>query len=237
MPPPAHTHPPRPCHRLPLWSSGTPHPNHSRCSSPIPLLPSSSASHGAPWHRGALSAAHAPQPGQGLALWLRAARGQNPVEPWRGTGGAGKAQGPWVRGTRPVAGAGAAQGWGVQQLPCPANPCQPLHTHTCARTHTHTRARTHTTHMHTTPPGQSQPGGTGYIQHSPPVGTSRSGQDQRHSNPEPEQPHLSREAGADRGRRGRDWGQAGERQGGHRLRLQGPSSGLYWELEGVMLME
>lgn len=154
MPPPAHTHPPRPCHRLPLWSSGTPHPNHSRCSSPIPLLPSSSASHGAPWHRGALSAAHAPQPGQGLALWLRAARGQNPVKPWRGTGGAGKAQGPWVRGTRPMAGAGAAQGWGVQQLPCPANPCQPLHAHTHMCTHTHTHTCTHTYHTHAhNPPG------------------------------------------------------------------------------------
>lgn len=145
----------------------------------------------------------------------------------RGCGG----QGPWR-------GLGQRKAGGSSSFPAlqtPASPC--THTHTCARTHTHTRARTHTTHMHTTPPGQSQPGGTGYIQHSPPVGTSRSGQDQRHSNPEPEQPHLSREAGADRGRRGRDWGQAGERQGGHRLRLQGPSSGLYWELEGVMLME
>lgn len=155
MPPPAHTHPPRPCHRLPLWSSGTPHPNHSRCSSPIPLLPSSSASHGAPWHRGALSAAHAPQPGQGLALWLRVARGQNSVEPWRGTGGAGKAQGPWVRGTRPVAGAGAAQGWGVQQLPCPANPCQPLHAHTHVHAHTHTHVHAHIPHTCTQPPRDS----------------------------------------------------------------------------------
>lgn len=113
----ATTHPPTPgTHTGPQG----PHiPTIPRCSSPIPPLPSSSASHGAPWHRGALSAAHTPQPGQGLALWLGAARGRDPVEPRWGHRGCGEGTG--------AVGAGA-RGWGSARLggATAPLPCKPL---------------------------------------------------------------------------------------------------------------
>lgn len=84
-------------------------------------------------------------------------------------------------------------------LQTPASPCTLTHTHT---------------HPHNPPRDSPGLGGTGYIQHSPSWGARRiwAGPG-THSNPEPKQPHSSVEAGAGRGRRGRDWGQAGRTQG------------------------
>lgn len=129
--------------------------------------------------------------------------GQTEAGPWGAVARAREMQGRHRgRGCGGPRGWGSAS-WGVQQLSCPANPCQPLHTHTQAHTH-----------MHTNPPGQSRPGGHRVHSAQPLRGGRRiRAGPGTHSNPEPKQPHSSGEAGAGRGRRDRDRDRQGRGRG------------------------